>query len=157
MSHLTWSSELDTGISEIDQQHKQIMVLINRLQDARDSGDREGILAVVNDLVDYTVSHLDFEESMLEKVQYEFLGGHKKVHTLLVRNVKGIQQRIQAGEDVVHELHSLLHRWLLNHILHDDAAYVRVVRPKAQELVEDKAEGGWLSRALGSFFRKANA
>lgn len=116
MSHLTWSSELDTGISEIDQQHKQIMVLINRLQDARDSGDREGILAVVNDLVDYTVSHLDFEESMLEKVQYEFLGGHKKVHTLLVRNVKGIQQRIQAGEDVVHELHSLLHRWLFNHI-----------------------------------------
>lgn len=152
MAYLNWSPDLDTGILEIDNQHKQIMEFINRLHDARQHGLRSGITSVIDDLVDYTVSHFAFEECLMEDANYEFVRGHKKVHELFVRRVSSFQERINAGEDISHELHSLLHRWLFSHIRHDDAAYVGAVRPKMQVLVEEKTESGWLTRTVGRFF-----
>lgn len=152
MAYLTWSADLDTGIGEIDNQHKQIMDFINRLDDARQHTDRAAIVSVVDDLVEYSLSHFAFEECLLEDAGYEFVRGHKKVHELFVRRVSSFQERLQRGEDISHELHSLLHRWLFSHIRHDDHAYVATVRPKMKALVEEKQEGGWLGRTLRRFF-----
>ncbi|MDD2989270.1 MAG: bacteriohemerythrin [Zoogloea sp.] len=152
MTYLTWSSDLDTGIVEIDNQHKQIMDFINRLHDARQNADRANIIAVVDDLVEYTLSHFAFEECLIEDAGYEFVRGHKKVHELFVRRVNGFVERLGKGEDISHELHSLLHRWLFSHIRHDDAAYVAAVRPKIKALTETQAPSGWLSRSLKRFF-----
>jgi hemerythrin len=152
MAYLTWSADLDTGIGEIDNQHKQIMDFINRLDDARQHADRAAIISVVDDLVEYSLSHFAFEECLLEDAGYEFVRGHKKVHELFVRRVSSFHERLQRGEDISHELHSLLYRWLFSHIRHDDHAYVATVRPKMKALVEEKQEGGWLGRALRRFF-----
>ncbi len=152
MAYLSWSSDLDTGIVEIDNQHKQIMDFINRLHDARQNADRGNIVAVVDDLVEYTLSHFAFEECLMEDAGYEFVRGHKKVHELFVRRVNGFVERLAKGEDISHELHSLLHRWLFSHIRHDDSAYVAAVRPKMQVLTETKAPGGWLARSMKRFF-----
>lgn len=152
MTHLIWSADLDTGILEIDNQHKQIMDFINRLHDARQNTDRAGIVTVIDDLVEYTLSHFAFEECLMEDASYEFVRGHKKVHELFVRRVASFQQRMKQGEDISHELHALLHRWLFSHIRHDDAAYVGAVRPKMKSLTEEKQEGGWLARSLRRFF-----
>lgn len=152
MAYLTWSADLDTGIGEIDNQHKQIMDFINRLDDARQHADRAAIISVVDDLVEYSLSHFAFEECLLEDAGYEFVRGHKKVHELFVRRVSGFQERLQRGDDISHELHSLLYRWLFSHIRHDDHAYVATVRPRMNALVEEKQEGGWLGRALRRFF-----
>ncbi|MCK6374463.1 MAG: bacteriohemerythrin [Zoogloea sp.] len=152
MAYLTWSYDLDTGISEIDNQHKQIMDFINRLHDARQHADRAAITNVVDDLIEYTLSHFAFEECLMEDAGYEFVRGHKKVHELFVRRVSGFHERLKRGDDISHELHALLHRWLFSHIRHDDHAYVGAVRPKMKALAEEKQEGGWLSRSLRRFF-----
>lgn len=151
-TYLSWSPDLDTGIPEIDNQHKQLMDFINRLHDARQHADRQGVVAVVDDLVEYTLSHFAVEECLMEDAGYEFVRGHKKVHELFVRRVASFSDRLKRGEDISHELHSLLHRWLFSHIRHDDHAYVAAVRPQMKTLSEDKAAGGWLSRSLKRFF-----
>ena len=43
MTYLSWSPDLDTGIPEIDNQHKQRMDFINRQHDARQHADRQGV------------------------------------------------------------------------------------------------------------------
>ena len=116
MTYLSWSPDLDTGIPGIDNQHKQLMDFINRLHDARQHADRQGVVAVVDDLVEYTLSHFAFEECLMEDAGYEFVRGHKKVHELFVRRVASFSDRLKRGEDISHELHSLLHRWLFSHI-----------------------------------------
>ncbi|MES9887358.1 MAG: bacteriohemerythrin, partial [Candidatus Sedimenticola sp. 6PFRAG1] len=119
MAYLQWSSSLDTGVDVIDEQHKRIVQYINDLYDAQTSGSGN-VAEVIEDLVDYTVSHFAFEESLMEQAGYPFLEPHKKVHALFIKKVTVFVERFKAGEDVAGELLSMLQRWLVNHIRNED-------------------------------------
>lgn len=151
MKHLIWTEDLNTGIPVIDGQHRQIVSYINHLHDARESNDRKAIGDVINDLVDYTLSHFSFEEELMLEAGYPFAGPHKRVHDVFVKRVAEYQLRYKAGEDISGELHSLLMRWLVGHIKNDDAAYAAAVIAHTHSVAHQK--GGWLSRTLGRFFR----
>lgn len=147
MSKLEWSEELSTGIEVIDNQHKRIVDYINQLYDARTSGHKqEDIGKVIDELVDYTLSHFTFEESMQEEANYPFLKAHKKVHDLFVKRVGEYQQRFKLGEDVSEELNNLLVTWLYNHIKRDDADYVDAVK-------KNIAQGEFVEKKKGFFGR----
>ncbi|MBK9161439.1 MAG: bacteriohemerythrin [Nitrosomonadales bacterium] len=129
MGKLEWSADLDTGIEVIDKQHRRIVDYINELHDARTSGhEKEDIGKVIDELVDYTLSHFAFEESLQEEAHYPFLKAHKKVHDLFVKRVGEYQERFKLGDDVSEELNNLLVTWLFNHIKRDDADYVTAVK-----------------------------
>ncbi|WP_374324034.1 bacteriohemerythrin [Azonexus sp.] len=150
---INWTSDLDTGIPVIDQQHRRIVDFINDLEAAQVLGNQEKIKQVIYDCIDYTLSHFAFEESMQEEAGYPYCKPHKKVHELFTRKVAEYQQRMELGDDVAEELHGMLARWLVNHIKRDDADYVASVRasmtPVAAAPVEEKKAGGWLSRLFG--------
>ncbi|PUD98123.1 MAG: hypothetical protein C3L25_13445 [Candidatus Sedimenticola endophacoides] len=149
MAHLEWSNSLDTGISVIDEQHKRIVDYINELYDAQQTLDKRRVGEVIDELVDYTVSHFAFEESLMEQAGYPFLEPHKKVHGLFVKKVTKFVDRFEAGEDVAGELLTMLQRWLINHIRNEDGDYTEIVRRNMKDL---KGDGGFLSRSLKKFF-----
>jgi hemerythrin len=154
MTKLVWQDDLNTGIAEIDGQHRQIVALINQLDDARRSGNRRAIGEVIEGMVDYTMSHFSFEEALMEDAGYEFVRGHRKVHELFIRRVDEYRQKFVAGENVVDGLHGVLSRWLISHIRNDDAGYVRSVRATMQHLfAAEQPSDGWLARSLARFFR----
>lgn len=129
MSKFVWTEQLNIGIEVIDQQHRRIVEYINQLDDARTNGlSREEIRWLINDLVDYTISHFGFEESMQEEANYPFLKSHKKVHELFAQRVAEYQAKFEQGEDVSKALNSMLVTWLFNHIKRDDADYVETVK-----------------------------
>lgn len=169
MAILAWVPELDTGIDEIDRQHRRIVDYINKLYELRESPDREALGDVIGEMVDYTLSHFVFEETLIENAGYMFAGPHKKVHELFTRRVSEMQTRFDAGEDVAAELHGMLSRWLFNHIRNEDHGYVDSAKAylrmtaggqqsereqlKAEVLRElaaqQQAKKGWLARILG--------
>ena len=151
---INWTSDLDTGIPVIDQQHRRIVDFINDLEAAQVLGNQEKIKQVIYDCIDYTLSHFAFEESMQEEAGYPYCKPHKKVHELFTRKVAEYQQRMELGDDVAEELHGMLARWLVNHIKRADADYVASGRASmtpvaAAAPVEEKKAGGWLSRLFG--------
>ena len=168
MALLVWVPELDTGIAEIDRQHRRNVDYINKLYELRSSPDREALGDVIGEMIDYTVSHFVFEESLIESAGYMFAGPHKKVHELFTRRVIEMQTRFDAGEDVAAELHGMLSRWLFNHIRNEDTgyvdsakAYLRMARESSpaaekerlknevlQELELQRKKKGWLARLL---------
>ncbi len=168
MALLVWVPELATGIAEIDRQHRRIVDYINKLYELRSSPDREALGDVIGEMIDYTVSHFVFEESLIESAGYMFAGPHKKVHELFTRRVIEMQTRFDAGEDVAAELHGMLSRWLFNHIRNEDTgyvdsakAYLRMARESSpaaekerlknevlQELELQRKKKGWLARLL---------
>ncbi len=156
MAYLEWTEDLNTGIDVIDAQHRRIVDYINQLHDARQTGDVVLVGEVIESMVDYTLSHFGFEETLMEDAGYEFVRPHKKVHELFVRRVDQLHQRFKAGEDISGELHAMLSRWLFSHIRHDDASYVSAVQGGLRRLVPEKGGrqegGGWLGRTLGRFF-----
>ncbi|WP_217999572.1 bacteriohemerythrin [Thauera butanivorans] len=148
-----WSSDLDTGIDVIDQHHRRIADYINALEIANASGNRAEVGRTLDDLVDYTVSHFAFEESLQEEAGYAFCKPHKRVHELFVRRVNEYVERHRLGEDIGAELYKLLSTWLVNHIKRDDADYVAAVRTNMLGIIAEKRERkdtGWFSR----FFRR---
>ncbi len=155
MSYLVWTDNLNTGIDVIDHQHRQIIMYINQLYDAKLTHDRREVGKVIAATIDYTVSHFGFEEALMEDAGYEFIRAHKKVHELFIKRIEEFQQRFDNGEDIQEELQSLLTRWLLNHIKHDDASYVAIVKPKVKVHSQQDVHVGWLSRTLSRFFRSA--
>jgi len=128
MAILQWVPDLDTGIQEIDIQHRRIVDYINRLYELRESPDRTALADVIAETVDYTISHFAFEEGMIEDAGYMFSGPHKRVHELFTRRVAEMQSRFEAGEDIANELHGMLSRWLFNHIRNEDHGYVDAVK-----------------------------
>lgn len=167
MAILAWVPELDTGIDEIDRQHRRIVDYINTLYELRESPDRQALGDVIGEMVDYTLSHFVFEETLIENAGYMFAGPHKKVHELFTRRVSEMQTRFDAGEDVAAELHGMLSRWLFNHIRNEDHGYVdaaktylrmargneqaereRLKAELLQELEQRQQKKGWLARLL---------
>ncbi|MEA3300440.1 MAG: bacteriohemerythrin [Pseudomonadota bacterium] len=128
MSYLKWSSDLETGIEVIDNQHRRIVEYINELHDAIEHHSREEVGIVLEELVEYTLSHFAFEEDLQEQSGYPFFHAHKKVHDLFKRKIGDFQQRFELGEEVARPLITLLRTWLVNHIKRDDADYVETVK-----------------------------
>ena len=153
MAPITWQESLDTDIDVIDTQHRRILAMINELDHVQSGGDHEAVMAVIDELIDYTLSHFAFEEALMEDAGYTFARAHKRIHDIFAKRVQEYRARAAAGEDVGSELRSLLSRWLFNHIRTDDAHYVGAVKQRMNALVQDTGEGGWLRRSLGRFFR----
>lgn len=151
MAHIQWTDDLNTGIDVIDSQHLRIVQYINDLDDIHKSHDRDEVERVLDELVDYTLSHFAFEESLLEDSKYPFINGHKMVHKLFVKRIGSFQQRFKMGEDITEELLKTLKSWLINHIKSDDNDYVSFVNANMKGLNTDK--GGWFSRSVKKFFR----
>lgn len=150
MAHtIVWRDELDTGIDVIDQQHRRIVAMINRLAE----GTPERLDEVFSELVDYTLSHFAFEEELMEEAGYPFSAAHRRVHEVFTKRVNEYRMRFQAGEDVVDELKGMLSRWLFNHIRNDDKAYSEQVRRHLDQFARVHQQGGWLARTLKRLFR----
>lgn len=150
MAYLEWPNDLNTGIDIIDSQHKRIVQYINELHDAKQQNDHHLVGEVLGELVDYTISHFAFEESLMEKAGYPFLDPHKRVHGLFVERVGAFVERHNQGEDVAEDLLYMLTKWLFNHIKSEDRDYAQKVMHSMKDI---RKEGSWLSRSLSKFFR----
>jgi hemerythrin len=152
MAYLHWSSDLDTGIDVIDKQHRRIVDYLNELNSANEVGDSKATGHVLQELVDYTLTHFAFEEELQERAAYPFLKAHKRVHEIFTKRVGEFLKRAEAGEDVTPALLSMLKIWLVNHIKGDDADYAECVKQNlGLESTRDNT-GGWLGSLMHKFF-----
>ena len=144
MSAWIWDSSLSVGIDVIDNQHRRIVEYINELDAAIAQKDRDSISLVLSELVDYTMTHFAFEESIMIDGGYPFADAHKKVHEAFASQVRQFQARFSQGQDISKRLRAELQIWLFNHIKRDDkdyAPYVKKVQKK-----------GWIGGLVHRFF-----
>lgn len=150
MAYMEWSADLALGIPVIDHQHKRIIDYINALEDATFTGNIDDTKHAIEGLVDYTLTHFEFEEELQRDAGYPLLKAHKAVHGNFMARIGAYRERSKSGEDVAAELLSVLKVWLTTHIKGDDRDYVEYVKPNAKG---DNAQGaGWLARSIKNFF-----
>ena len=148
---LQWSSDLELDIPVIDSQHKRIVDYINKVEVAHKHHSHNELMDVLDELVDYTLSHFAFEETLMEEAGYPFLKAHQKVHALFTRRVNGYYQQAKAGADVTDELMHTLKAWLINHIKHDDLDYGDMVKANMDAATKraKSRKASWMSRLFG--------
>ena len=91
-----WSNELSVGIEEIDEQHKVLVNLINRLFDetvVHQAGTSAVMEEILHELIEYTVIHFAVEESLFRIFHYPETETHTRHHDELKAQVLDIQKR----------------------------------------------------------------
>ncbi len=130
MPFMAWDDDLATGIREVDDQHKRLLDLVNRLNDAVVEGDEEDILEqTLSELVDYTIYHFNTEERLMSAAAYPEYVSHQACHDALTKKVLEARRRMRSGESAIHiEILEYLRNWLLNHIKVTDKKVGRYLR-----------------------------
>ena len=128
MPYFIWGPSLETGIAPIDQQHRCIVDYINHLHDAIVNGESRVVAQVLDDLIDYTMTHFAFEEELMAQAGYPHTPDHRAIHESFRERITAFKQRFDDGEDIAKKLRSGLCIWLAQHIVKEDGAYVEFVR-----------------------------
>jgi len=125
MAFLTWTDQYKLNIKEIDEQHKYLFNLLNRLYDSVVEGDERSTLDnVLAELIDYTVYHFNTEEKMLEEQNYPELDIQKQEHNELTGQVIELQTKFRDGSATISfEVLDFLSNWLTTHTMGSDQKY----------------------------------
>lgn len=126
MTFMPWSSELEVGIAQIDEQHRWLVDKTNELYDSLAGSDTDSaeVGEVLEALMDYTVNHFILEEELFQRLGYPESAAHKAQHDKFIAQVMDLLHRHEAGEVSGNDTLSLLADWLAHHILKVDKAYV---------------------------------
>lgn len=128
---IEWKDSFETGIAEVDQDHRRLVGLINELDGIlTDGGDLGRVGAVIDALVDYAEYHFDREERLLERVGYEELGGHAEIHARFghfLGDMVGVCM-VDPDPDNLRKLSDYLRNWLIDHILEEDMKFAAFIR-----------------------------
>ncbi len=128
---IEWSRSYSVGVTQMDNEHKRLIDIINNLYAAMRSGrSHEAIGSVLDELIDYTKTHFAHEESLMQKTGYEGFDTQKRSHVELVNQALEIQKKFRNGTALGQEVMTFLKNWLINHIQGLDKQYGPVMNKK---------------------------
>ncbi len=120
----TWSPDLETGNTQIDMEHKELIRAINDLMQACAKGKgRDEIAHTMQFLQNYTHTHFSHEEELQQRYAYPDRMNHKRYHTAFLTVVDGLAKKLhKEGPSIVlvGEINMQLGQWLVNHIKQED-------------------------------------
>ena len=125
MAFINWSDDLSVGVTQFDDDHKELMNIANRLHDSISVGAQQSALAqILKELVNYTVIHFDREEKMMQQHGYPQYEKQKTEHEALLTQVKDYSDQVASGKSSISlSLMGFLKEWLVKHIMTSDRDY----------------------------------
>lgn len=117
-----WRDDYNVGVSDIDEQHLELVSLINRLHRAiRDHKASSQVRRTLDELVEYTRTHFAIEERLMRESNYPDYENHRGYHEALIDQIRTLQEKLDSGEaSITFELLHFLRVWLIRHILEVD-------------------------------------
>jgi len=122
---IKWTDDLSIGHEEIDEQHREWINIINRLNiTLLDDSENPSFHKLFEDVVYYTDYHFTAEEALMEEHSYAGLENHRKLHNYFKEAILAHIQALQSGKqkDVSLVMDSLK-KWLINHIRKEDMEF----------------------------------
>ncbi|RDH85701.1 MAG: hypothetical protein DIZ80_01890 [endosymbiont of Galathealinum brachiosum] len=128
---IEWSDVYSVGIEDIDNDHKKLLLLLNRsITIANNHLSSNELGGILDELIDYTQYHFKREENIMEENGYPQFDKHRKVHELIVREVQHYKIKYDQGELSVEKFLEFLSVWLKDHILGLDKSIGEYIKGK---------------------------
>ena len=128
---ISWTSRYATGIKVIDNQHRELVKLINQLHQAcllGEEGARPVYKEAMHKMVEYVRFHFTAELEILAQIKYPDYNDHKKQHDNLIRDILVAAKESKEGKKFVpnHFVRTLMD-WVFGHIAIYDKRYSEYV------------------------------
>lgn len=132
MPIVVWSPKYRLGIKAVDDQHRSIVDLINRLHDSIKAGDaKRDMDEILRRMRDYALLHFAMEEKYMEEICYGGLEEHRAEHDVFRKKIPEFERSFHRGDlTVALEIMRLLMDWLLRHIQAVDRKYAPLFRER---------------------------
>lgn len=140
MPLVAWEDGLALNVRELDEQHKRLFAILDRLCRIIQMGQDKTILEeVLHSLIVSTFAHVRAEERYMRQTGYPELNEHKNEHAEFIAQALDLRERIEQGRIAVKlESVSLLADWVRSHILTSDRRLAEyVAKPEIEEVAAD--------------------
>ena len=130
MAYFEWADDMVIDNGPIDKDHHQLIDLVNALHTATTEGRGQEVVAkILDDLILYTVEHLQREEHVMASVNFKNLIKHKVGHDLFIQKIRDLKKLFAAGSiTVASQLSTVLRDWLSLHIRRDDKELLQFLK-----------------------------
>ena len=122
MDYFQRSDALSVCNTLIDQDHKELVNLVNELHQAvQDGKSNETLGRILQALFTYTQEHFQREELLMEHINYVDKEAHLDQHKKMIDQVVVLQDAFDRGRvEVANNTAELLRYWLTHHIMRTD-------------------------------------
>jgi hemerythrin-like metal-binding protein len=128
MSLLKWCADYSTGIDFFDQQHSNLIKIINQSQQNLIEGVAyDKAVEVLIEMAKYAQEHFCAEESFMTKISYPKIEKHHQAHQGFISRIEEATNQVDARKMdafwIILKLNNYLNFWLINHIQGFDKEY----------------------------------
>ena len=125
MEYFQWSEELSVNIEEIDNQHQDLITLVNDVFTAVEIGKGDEILGeALNELIEFTKIHFATEVRLMKIHGYPDLASHENEHDELKNHVFKLNRRFNDGQSfLTTTVEKFLKDELINHFQKTDMKF----------------------------------
>ncbi|MFW5799565.1 MAG: bacteriohemerythrin [Spirochaetota bacterium] len=139
MSMFKWNEKYLTGIDLIDEQHKEMVNIFNKLYKAYYESDKNQVTntflkKIFYELIDYMYIHFTTEENLLYRFNYPYFSEHKALHDEFKRELTKMYDEFRYSSEyenkivVTSHLILYIYEWVEGHILKSDKKYSDYIR-----------------------------
>lgn len=142
-----WSDELESGNALIDQQHRELLIRFEALEDAirRGKGYNE-VKGVAAFLQRYVLTHFNTEEQDMLSFNYPKFKTHAKEHDCCKTRIFKFKKFIERETDknaVLKVALNLIGLWVRDHILDHDIEYIQYGKGKRETRKATSIDYDW--------------
>jgi hemerythrin-like metal-binding protein len=126
MDRIQWSEKFSVGVKALDEQHQQIIGMLNRLVSTPEAEDAnsETVSEILTTMTRYSLEHFKTEEGLMKAHGYPDLVEHRQEHIAYRRKAIDFSTASSLGvESVPQILVTYLMDWWTHHILEEDMKY----------------------------------
>jgi hemerythrin len=125
MIYIEWNEKYSVAIKSIDNQHKKLFEIINKLHGAMIAGQSKAILKkVIVELSDYATDHFSTEENLMKNYSYPEYIIHKSEHDKFILKLVELKNKLGKSSTLTAvDMLTFLKNWLIQHVKGTDKKY----------------------------------
>ena len=120
---MMWEAKYETGNTQVDNEHKEIFKLVQKLIEVKVENEAENVTATIDFLANYTINHFNHEEELMKESSYPAIDIHKKQHGDFLSQVVALRARVIEEADIevsIIDIKKVIINWLIDHVLGSD-------------------------------------
>ncbi len=123
---IEWDDKYSVGISIIDDEHKQLIGIINKAIAARQhSNNSEEIIEILNEMNKYALTHFADEEAYMVQFDYPDYEQHRKEHQgFSIETMAFFDKITNSNRQLICKILEHLKSYLVSHVQGTDRKYI---------------------------------
>ncbi|MEI0605032.1 bacteriohemerythrin [Brachyspira alvinipulli] len=144
---IKWENKYKTGYKRIDDQHKELVDIINDLYSIGVNSDfnneevKKSFSAILKRAIDYATYHFSYEEKIMSAIDYSAAKDHITRHRAFsVKVVDEVNMYENGDHIVIEDFITFLRDWLINHIMVEDKKFITELKNSLAKICENEMQ-----------------